>query len=92
MSDEPRNILAKLFALSAIQEARIKANREPFSSRIAEDNARFRKAIENALLALSGADDFDLSLRSSTTADRPAARNRQASELLERALVESSGR
>lgn len=59
MDKEHREKFARLLALSKIREAQIRANPVPFLNKLAEENHRLRRAIESALVALSGADDLD---------------------------------
>lgn len=51
---------ARLFALSKVREAQIKANPTPFLNHVAEENYRLRQAIEGAMMHLSGATAFDV--------------------------------
>ncbi|NKB96828.1 hypothetical protein [Brucella intermedia] len=53
-------MFARLLALSAIQEARIKANPVPYLDKLAAENHRLRSAIEKAIIHLSGASSYDL--------------------------------
>lgn len=58
--EESRKALARLLALCALSEARVKANPLPFLNRVAGENARLRAAIDEALFHLSGASAFDV--------------------------------
>ncbi len=92
MSDKtPQEIFARLLAISAIQEAQIKANPLPFLNKIAKGNYHLRVAIENAIMALSGADDLDLARQiapnmNPSIVQTALARNSKAADILRRAL------
>lgn len=60
MSPEDTERWARLVTLCAISEAQIKANPLPILSRLAEKMYRLERAAEDAMIALMGADDFDL--------------------------------
>lgn len=93
MNRDQQEKFAKLLALSAVREAQIKANPIPFLNKLAAENSRLRKAIEEAVYHLNGASSFDLAQDIAPT--RPASmvetaleRNRKAEEILAEALRE----
>lgn len=91
MSDEHREIFARLLAISKIQEARIKANPMPLLNKLSEENYRLRKAIDEALFHISGASSMDLAAEAFPTmppsiVETATMRNRKATDVLSEAL------
>ncbi|MEQ8829527.1 MAG: hypothetical protein RLW87_06940 [Alphaproteobacteria bacterium] len=87
LSKEAREILARLHALAAISEAQIKANPIAHINRVSKENAELREAIKEAILALSGADDFDMAKtrfpdQPASIAETATLRNSKALNLL----------
>lgn len=87
----PQEKFARLLALSAIQEARIKANPVPFLNKVAEENTRLRRAIDEAIYALSGAASLEIAEREfpkmpPSIVETCTIRNRQAAEILAAAI------
>ena len=93
MNKDQQEQFAKLLSLSAVREAQIKANPIPFLNKLAAENNRLRKAIEEAVYHLNGASSFDIAQNIAPT--RPPSmietaleRNRKAEEILAEALRE----
>lgn len=82
---------ARLLSLSALREAQIKANPVPFLNKSADEIARLRKAVESAIMTLSGVDDLDLAQETiprlpPSIVETAVARNKKASDTLKAAL------
>lgn len=63
MSQESREIYARLSAQLAVAEAMVRANPELYLRKASERIAILQEAIEDAMMALSGADDLTFAQR-----------------------------